>query len=60
MDLNRLYFDHQISLMRAAASPCANRRRHHRAQASATARSIEGIHRASGASALGEWEAKAA
>ncbi len=60
MDLNRLYFDHQVSLMRASAARCAQGRQRHRADATATARSIETIHRASGAAALGEWEANAA
>jgi hypothetical protein len=47
MDLNQLYFDHQISLMRAEATGCGRTRIFHR---------IALRHRASGAAALWHWE----
>lgn len=49
VDLNQLYFDHQISLMRANATSSARLRLIHGRNAEAIARSIERIRRASGA-----------
>ncbi|MBO9574874.1 MAG: hypothetical protein J7494_03975 [Sphingobium sp.] len=57
MDLNELYFDHQISLMRADAADCGRLRLLHRNNALAIARRIVGIHRASGAGAVISWAA---
>lgn len=56
MDLNQLYFDHQISLMRAEATGCGRTRIFHRNNASTIARRIALRHRASGAAALWHWE----
>jgi hypothetical protein len=56
LDLNQLYFDYQISLMRATSS--ARLRLIHGSNAAMTARSIERVHRASGAAALRHWEAR--
>lgn len=55
MDLNRLYFDHQILLMRADATGSAQLRLIHGRNAAIIARSIRRIHRASGAAALRNW-----
>lgn len=49
VDLNQLYFDHQISLMRANATSNARLRLIHGRNAETIARSIECIRRASGA-----------
>lgn len=56
MDLNQLYHDHQMSLMRADAARMGGSRALHRDEASTIARQIERIHRASGAAALRNWE----
>jgi hypothetical protein len=58
VDLNQLYHDHQLSLMRAIATCCDRGRALHRSDASRIARKIEHIHRASGATALRNWEAR--
>jgi len=58
VDLNQLYFDHQISLMRADATSSARIRLIHGRNAATIARSIERIHRASGAAALHNWNAR--
>ena len=55
MDLNQLYFDHQISLMRAAGAGCDRLRLLHHNNALAIARRIACIHRDSGARAVGGW-----
>jgi hypothetical protein len=57
VDLNQLYHDHQLSLMRAIRTHCDRGRALHRGNASRIARMIERIHRASGATALRNWEA---
>ncbi len=57
MDLNELYFDHQISLMRADATDCGRLRLLHRNNALAIARRIACIQRASGAGAIRGWDA---
>lgn len=58
MDLNQLYFDHQVLTMKAAASSDA--RCGHRAGASRLAGRIGGIQRALGAGAAPAWEGLAA
>ncbi|MDF8332990.1 hypothetical protein [Novosphingobium cyanobacteriorum] len=57
MDLNQLYFDHQLQLMRARSTPCASARLRHRESAGRIAHAIATVHRASGAAALRQWEA---
>ena len=56
LDLNQLYFDHQISVMRRAATDNAGLRRVHGNNAAIVAHRIARIHRASGAAALYDWE----
>ena len=57
MDLNRLYFDHQISLMRASlASDCVTRNLHD-ANARAIAREVAQHQKAAGAGGAARWEA---
>ncbi len=58
MDLNQLYHDHQISLMRASATGSAQLRHAHHANAAGIAQRIEHIHRAAGAGAASRWEAR--
>jgi len=55
MDLNQLYHDHQLLLMRAARAGCRERSRAHRVNAIEIARHIERIHRSSGAAVLPSW-----
>lgn len=55
MDLNQLYHDHQLFLMRAEAASSAALGQSYRAGATIIAGRIESIHRASGASALRHW-----
>lgn len=55
MDLNELYFDHQISLMRSASAGCGRLRLLHHNNALAIARRIVCIHRDSGARAVDGW-----
>ena len=55
MDLNQLYFDHQISLMLADATDCSRLRLLHHNNALAIARRVACIHRDSGARAVGGW-----
>lgn len=57
LDLNQLYFDHQILLMRAHLAVCDKARLLHRDAARSVARAIASLHRASGATALLQWEA---
>nr|WP_166176938.1 hypothetical protein [Altererythrobacter segetis] len=59
MDLNRLYFDHQMSLMRATRSATCDDRRHHASRASRIAGRIGIAQRALGASAATGWEFQA-
>ena len=56
MDLNQLYFDHQLSAMRAARLPTALLRREAKHAASAIAGQIEHIQRAMGALAAPGWK----
>jgi hypothetical protein len=56
MDLNQLYFDHQLSLMRAAAAPDCRIRAAQEHNALTIARKIERHLRALGARALYGWE----
>jgi len=58
LDFNQLYFDHQISLMRASAAQSVPLRSLHRSDAFKIARHIEGLHRAAGAGAAANWEAR--
>jgi len=59
VDLNRLYFDHQVSLMRASRSPTCDARRHHAAHALRIAGRIGCAQRALGAAAAPGWEFQA-
>ena len=56
MDLNQLYFDHQLLLMKAKRSPSAERRRTHEIGASLIARRIGCMQRALGAACAPAWE----
>lgn len=57
MDLNSLYFRHQISLIRAAASGCRALRATHIAAAETLAGKIACLQLRSGASASTGWAA---
>ena len=57
MDLNQLYFDHQILLMRAKQTLSAEARHAHEAGASLIAGRIGCIQRALGAASAPAWEA---
>ncbi len=52
MDLNRLFFQHQIALMRANAAPSRPERERHNAEADGIASRISGIHLRNGTRAL--------
>jgi len=56
MDLNQLYFDHQIALMRGSAAVDAHIRAARRSEAADIARRIERHLRALGAKAAHGWE----
>lgn len=56
MDLNRLYFDHQLTLMRVARSASCDVRRDHVLRASTIAGRIGSAQRALGARAASTWE----
>jgi hypothetical protein len=58
VDLNQLYFDHQISLMQENAAASDGLRRLLRDQGAAIASRIADVLRASGAAALRGWEAR--
>lgn len=60
MDLNELYFDHQIAVMRADGASSREFRRDRRFNASLIAGRIGCIQRALGADAAPVWEALAA
>ena len=60
MDLNQLYFDHQLLLMRAARAPTDALRRNHELAAVNVARHVRTMQRTLGASAAGTWDALAA
>lgn len=51
MDLNRLFFDHQLALLRASASECPGERDLHNADADGIATRISAFQRSQGASA---------
>ena len=55
MDLNRLYSDHQISVLRAAATPDQLIRSGHLANAELVATQIHLLQIASGAAASDQW-----
>lgn len=55
MDLNQLYFDHQIALIRESYAPNRVVRANYRARATELASDIFGLHRAAGASAIAHW-----
>ena len=60
VDLNQLYFDHQILLMRAAGSPVMADAALHLRDAARIAGQIGGVQRAKGASAEAYWNRPAA
>ena len=60
MDLNKLYFDHQILIMRACDAEPGDVRSVHETGARRIAGSIGSIQRRSGAPAANGWEALAA
>ena len=57
MDLNQLYSDHQLLLMKAGRTLSAEARRAHEAGASLIAGRIGGVQRALGAAGAAAWEA---
>ena len=59
MDLNQLYSDHQLLLMKARRTLSAEARRAHEAGASLIAGRIGGMQRALGAAGAAAWEAMA-
>ena len=58
MDLNRLYFDHQISLMRATGARDCHVREAHMDEAAILAQHIEHFQRTRGAPAAFRWEVR--
>lgn len=58
MDLNRLYFDHQISLMRATSARDRHAREVHLDEAAILAEHIEIFQRRRGAPAAFRWEVR--
>ncbi len=60
MDLNQLYFDHQLLLMKAAGAASDSVRHEHEAVASRVAGRIGRTQRALGAPAAPVWEGLAA
>ena len=59
MDLNELYFEHQMLLMKAQRSPSSTGRRQYEITASGVAGRIGGVQRLLGAAAAPEWQARA-
>jgi hypothetical protein len=59
LDLNQLYFEHQLSLMRASQAPAGALRLRHEFAASVTAGRVGCIQRAARAPAADGWEAMA-
>jgi hypothetical protein len=55
VDINKLYFDHQIALMRAACAPSGAIRTGFRALAAELARDIFRLHEVAGAKAGSFW-----
>jgi hypothetical protein len=60
VDLNHLYFDHQILLMEADGAPSGETQKRLEARASEIVRQIVRTQRALGAGAARAWEALAA
>jgi hypothetical protein len=60
VDLNQLYFDHQVTLMRAHGAPSDDLQRGHWQDASLIAGRIGCMQRANGATAAPSWEDRAA
>ena len=60
MDLNQLYFDHQLLLIRAKGAASCVVRHEHEAGASRIARRIGRMQRRLGAAAASKWEELAA
>lgn len=60
VDLNQLYYDHQLLLMEASQATSAGARHEHETGASHVAGRIGCIQRAIGAAAAPIWEARAA
>ena len=60
MDLNKLYYDHQVLLMKVCQAPTWHRRSQHIARASHLAGCIGRVQRGLGAAAAGAWEAASA
>lgn len=57
MDLNRLYFDHQLASSRAETADCDNSRETHSAEAAQLAEEIGKIQLSMGAAAAAAWTA---
>jgi len=55
MDLNRLYFQHQISLIQVSSAEDLATRIGHQAEADGFARTIERFQRGKGAGAAAAW-----
>ena len=60
MDLNQLYFDHQVLLMRAARAPASADAVRDLRSAAQIAGRIGDLQRAKGAAAEGDWNRRAA
>lgn len=58
MDLNRVYFQHQIAIMRASAAPNSRIRTLHRSRATAIGEKIANIQRKLGAGASVTWDGR--
>lgn len=58
MDLNRLYFDHQLLLMRADGAQSDDAQHQHQLDATLLAGRIGGLLRGIGAGAAPAWEAR--
>lgn len=58
MDLNKLYSDHQILLIRASTAPDARSRLTLLSDAAAIARHVVRVHRAAGARAADGWDVR--
>lgn len=59
MDLNQLYFDHQVLMMRAGRAVSCGARHEHEIDASHIAGRIGCMQRSMGAAAAPQWEALA-
>lgn len=60
MDLNKLYFDHQLLLMKVQRAPSWHSRTQHFVSASHVAARIGRVQRTLGAKAAGAWEVASA